>query len=61
MVEEVKLIQFQCLKEGTLFYYQHTLSWARNNINCCPSCGSKRVKITGRIYPALDERQEVTQ
>jgi hypothetical protein len=51
-----KLFQFQCDKEGTLFYYQHgSLQTARAIINRCPVCGSKRVKATGCAYKGIDE------
>jgi Zn finger protein HypA/HybF involved in hydrogenase expression len=53
-----RLIQFQCEREGTLFYYQS------NRVNVCvvarcPVCGSTRVNETGREYPALDETKEI--
>jgi hypothetical protein len=52
------LVQFQCQKEGSLFYYQHIdVRMARYLARHCPVCGSKRIRATGRIYPAVDERQ----
>jgi hypothetical protein len=49
-----QLIQFQCQREGTLFYYQNSAS-AAYLITRCPLCGCRRVKATGRTYPAVDE------
>lgn len=50
------LYQFQCQKEGTLFYYQHGNSPLPSHlITHCPICGSKRVELTGREYQELDE------
>lgn len=51
------LYQFQCQKEGTLFYYQTTGSrqTARAVVHRCPVCGSKRTDTTGREYPEVDE------
>ena len=52
------LHQFQCQKEGTLFYYQHGNPWSPNYlIEHCPVCGSKRVEPTGRVYPDVDEHK----
>lgn len=48
------LIQFQCQREGTLFYYQSSmkrLPWVMR----CPLCGSKRTDETGRRFPDVDE------
>lgn len=50
------LWQFQCMKEGTLFYYQHGNQWSpRHLIERCPLCGSRNVRETGRSYPDVDE------
>ena len=54
-----KLFQFQCKREGTLFYYQHySASWARSNISHCPLCGSKQVAIV-REFPAVEESSSI--
>jgi hypothetical protein len=50
-----RLIQFQCEREGTLFYYQTSLMRVPWQMRC-PVCGSKRVEQTGREYEAIDER-----
>ena len=49
-----KLWQFQCQREGTLFYYQHSTK-PSHMVERCPVCGSSRVELTGRTYPAIDE------
>ena len=54
---ETKLIQFQCQRQGEIFYYQHTRQAARSIVSHCPVCGSKRVNETGRDFPAVDEAQ----
>ena len=49
------LYQFQCLSEGTLFYYQHDGSpFPDHIITCCPVCGEE-IERTGRTYPEIDE------
>jgi hypothetical protein len=48
-----KLIQFQCNKEGTLFYYQSSIK--ADFIRRCPLCGSTRVEQTGRTFPPVNE------
>jgi len=52
-----KLVQFQCDKEGTLFYYQTGLTPSNYStvVDRCPVCGSKCINPTGRTYPAIDE------
>lgn len=52
-----RLIQYQCQKEGSLFYYQ---SGVRQPyfINRCPICGSSRVQPTGREYPKINETDQ---
>ena len=50
-----KLIQFQCQREGELFYYQNTPQIARSLVERCPVCGSTRVEPTGRKFAPLDE------
>lgn len=49
-----RLIQYQCQREGTLFYYQTGVlnPWFINN---CPLCGSKRVIATGRTFAPVKE------
>lgn len=54
-----KLVQFQCEREGTLFYYQNaehgrTLDVTKM-VEYCPLCGSKRVSATGRTYAMVEE------
>jgi hypothetical protein len=49
-----RLIQFQCGREGTLFYYQTSVK-RPHFVNHCPVCGSKRVTPTGRDYRAVEE------
>lgn len=49
-----RLIQFQCLKEGTLFYYQHGNYGLPFEFQC-PLCGSRRVEQTGREFAPVDE------
>lgn len=54
------MYQFQCEKEGTLFYYQHgSRQAARALITHCPVCWSDRVNATGRIYAEVDEAAKV--
>lgn len=50
------LYQFQCQKEGTLFYYQHAgnRSTVHAIVHCCPLCQSVRVKAI-RAFPDLLE------
>jgi len=53
-----KLVQFQCGKEGSLFYYQSV--WPSEElVKHCPICGSRRVKRTGREYPGVDENEAI--
>lgn len=61
MLEPVKLVQFQCEREGTLFYYQHQPRGAAAVVKCCPICGSKRVTPTGRTFRKLDETRAQTR
>lgn len=52
------LYQFQCDREGHLFYLQSgfsTLSNVSALVKCCPQCKTARFSLTGRKYPALDE------
>jgi len=51
----LKLNQYKCQREGTLFYYQTTTPVAA--YLCCPLCGSKRVRRTGRRFPAIAENR----
>ena len=54
----MKLCQYQCNTEGSLFYYQHGSSPVPTHIvEHCPVCGSKGVALTGREYEPVDERQ----
>jgi hypothetical protein len=57
-----RLYQFQCQREGTLFYYQHDPRATPNTllyiVDRCPVCGSRRVKLTGREYPGIDEHKD---
>ena len=53
---ETVLIQFQCQEEGSLFYYQHTLGYARMLVEFCPVCGSWPAMPTGRVYDAIDQK-----
>ena len=49
------LYQFQCQKEGTLFYYQHgCASSATMLVERCPVCGSRRVELI-RAFPPVEE------
>jgi hypothetical protein len=52
-----KLFQFQCQREGTLFYYQSGMQYASSLffVGRCPVCGSKRVQPTGRTFTAINE------
>ena len=51
------LWQFQCQKEGSIFYYQHgSRQSARYLVSHCPICGSKKVGLTGLVYSEVDER-----
>ena len=54
------LHQLQCMKEGTLFYYQHSYHNVEHIILCCPVCGSKRVRATGRYFPGVNETQSMS-
>lgn len=54
------LIQFQCQKEGSIFYYQYNGRLPSHIITRCPVCGSKRVEPTGRVYPDVDESAPIT-
>lgn len=49
-----RLIQFQCQREGTLFYYQ-TGVMNPGFVRQCPLCGSTRVDRTGRVFRAVNE------
>lgn len=59
-----KLFQFQCQKEGTLFYYQSGFSYAGSLsgiIRRCPICGSRRIETTGRVFPGVAEDRPIRQ
>lgn len=49
------LHQFQCQKEGSLFYYQHGFGNPSNIIEFCPVCGHDEVRATGRTFPDVEE------
>lgn len=50
------LWQYRCEKSGTLFYHQWSGDFSPQGIiDRCPSCGSKRVKLTGRSFLDVDE------
>lgn len=55
------LYQFQCQKEGSIFYYQRSDSRrvARSIVNRCPICGSTCVELTGREFPEVDENRSL--
>ena len=55
-----RLIQYQCQKEGTLFYYQTGVLQPNFDWRC-PLCGSKRVQKTGRTFPAVDENSQLQE
>ncbi len=51
-----RLWQYQCQKEGTLFYYQAgEFRPASHVVIACPVCRSSRVKVV-RVFPAIDEQ-----
>ena len=50
------LYQYQCQKEGSIFYYQHGMKPLPSHIiEFCPVCGNGEVEVTGREYPDVDE------
>lgn len=51
-----RLIQYQCQREGSLFYYQ-TAVLRPSFIDHCPVCGSRRVRATGRVFRAVKEHK----
>ncbi len=55
-----RLIQFQCQKEGTLFYYQSSIQNAFF-VTHCPVCGSSRTEPTGREYVGVNETYKMTE
>jgi|HubBroStandDraft_4_1064222.scaffolds.fasta_scaffold00070_64 hypothetical protein len=56
------LWQYQCGKEGTMFYYQYggTFRPASHIVERCPVCGSKRVKMTGRKFHDVEEHYDIS-
>lgn len=53
----MRLYQYQCDAEGSLFYYQHESKPIPSHIvEHCPVCGSKGVALTGREYEPVDEQ-----
>ena len=53
---DLKLIQFQCQREGHLFYFQGYLEFVLDlGEPRCPFCKC-RARLTGREYPAINER-----
>jgi hypothetical protein len=57
MQSNERLIQYQCQKEGTLFYYQTGVVNPSGIVERCPVCGSKRVDRTGREFPPVEEHR----
>ena len=53
------LYQFQCQKEGSLFYYQHGSTHTPHFIRYCPLCGSSRVEPTGQTFKDVNECKSV--
>ncbi len=51
------LLQYQCQKEGDLFYHQQDTSAGTHTglITFCPVCGTQMVEPTGRRYANLEE------
>jgi DNA-directed RNA polymerase subunit RPC12/RpoP len=64
MMHEVKrgerLWQYQCMREGTIFYYQHAMKPHSEMITRCPMCGSKRLRRT-RVFPGVRETSDVAE
>ena len=59
---DMTLYQYQCQKEGTLFYNQHGMKPIPSHIvEHCPVCGGDEVALASRKYPGLDERQGATR
>ena len=52
--------QFQCDKEGSLFYFQ-TISAQTANVvvHRCPLCGTTRISTTGRKYTGVNETKKI--
>lgn len=58
MAEAMRLYQYQCQRDGTLFYYQTGLQVRSNRmsvVSCCPVCRSNRIEETGRSFAAIKE------
>ena len=50
-----RLVQFQCIKEGTIFYYQTRVRHTSHIVSHCPVCGSTCVDPTRRTYAPVNE------
>lgn len=61
MPKTSRLWQYQCLKDGTFFYYQWDSGSgnppAAHIVECCPVCRSKKIKLT-RSFPPVDEHDD---
>lgn len=55
-----RLVQFQCQKEGTLFYYQSGMK-RQPFVQYCPVCKSSRTEPTGREYVGVNETYPLAQ
>lgn len=55
------LYQFECLKEHSLFYYQHggKSTTVGNVVSHCPVCSTTRIRLTGRQYHDVEETKQV--
>ena len=58
MAKKARLIQYQCGREGSLFYYQTGVTGTGHIVTRCPVCGSRRLIETGRCFPALKNAGE---
>lgn len=54
-----KLVQFQCGREGSMFYNQEYRGGGQI-VERCPVCGSKKVRRTGRTYRPVDENKALS-
>lgn len=62
-MNDQRLIQFQCQREGSIFYYQTSIDLPCNRqfVCRCPICGSKRIEETGRTFTPVNERKRLRQ